>query len=145
MACGRTRYVLAGSPRQSHAPLSCMDEALNALGCCVCMDCAVGGCVDVCTVWQVVGSGSVTLDNTTTFHGLNSIKVSSGGGTNIVGVANRGLGNEGLVFTGGQECVVAAARLLILPTLPTSLHSSYCLRERGCAAPSCLAMTLSCN
>ncbi len=54
---------------------------------------------------QTIGTGSVTLDNTTVFHGHNSVKISSPGGTTVVGVANRGLGNEGLVFSGGQEYV----------------------------------------
>ncbi len=51
---------------------------------------------------QTVGAGSVTLDNVTAFHGHNSVHV-VGAGTGFTGTANRGLGNEGLVFAQGEQ------------------------------------------
>ena len=50
------------------------------------------------------GAGSATLDASVAFHGGSSMKISSSGpaGT-TVGVTNRGLGNEGLVFEAQKD------------------------------------------
>ncbi len=50
------------------------------------------------------GVGEATLDSSVAFHGATSMKIESHGpaGTSV-GVTNRGLGNEGLVFEAGKE------------------------------------------
>ena len=55
------------------------------------------------TVVSPSTAGSVTADNTVVYQGHNSARmVSSGGSGSFVGVGNRGLGNEGQVFSAGK-------------------------------------------
>jgi hypothetical protein len=56
--------------------------------------------------WQVVNSstanGSATIDGDA-FHGMKSLKIEYLSGTGFIGMNNRGLGREGLVFYAGKE------------------------------------------
>jgi hypothetical protein len=50
------------------------------------------------------GAGTASLDSAVAFHGSASMKIESRGAVGTtVGVTNRGLGNEGLVFEAGKD------------------------------------------
>ena len=73
-------------------------------------------------------SGTVSTDTATRLHNKTSLKLALSGGSSRVAVANRGLGNAGLVFHAGQPYTAslwassaagAEARPSLIPSLCT--------------------------